>query len=160
MMVPTCSRPDSTLSKTIAFRYIHGPGLILSTLAQCRFAIQELTPVDHPARRETSRHPQLKILQTWELRRHACRCCRTLDPANQGVTVSTLRPGSDPVNLTFLIRVHRLNPLTSLLEACDGSVGSNGTGNSNNRKIGSCPSKLEGGDDFGLEITRCRISFG
>ena len=28
--------------------------------------------------------------------------------------------------------VHRLNPLTSLLEACDGSVGSNGTGNSNN----------------------------
>jgi len=56
--------------------------------------------------------------------------------------------------------VHRLNPLTSLLEACDGSVGSNGTGNSNNRTIGSCPSKLEGGDDFALGITRYRISFG
>jgi lipopolysaccharide transport system permease protein len=49
--------------------------------------------------------------------------------------------------------VLRLNPLTSLLEACDGSAGSNGTGNSNNRTIGSCPSKLEGGDDFGPGIT-------
>ncbi len=36
MMVPTCSGPDTTLSKTIAFRYIHGPGLILWTLARAQ----------------------------------------------------------------------------------------------------------------------------
>ena len=53
------------------------------------------------ARRETPRHPQLKILQIWKLRR--CRCCRAFEPVNQDVTVSTRRPGSDPVNLTLLI---------------------------------------------------------
>ena len=102
MMVPTCSGLN-TLSKTTAFRYIHGPGLILSTLARAKIRYPEFTPIDHAARRETSRHPQLKILQTWKLRRHSCRCCRTSEPANQGVTVSALRPGSEPVNLTLLI---------------------------------------------------------
>src|SRR5271157_5273788 len=102
-MVPTCSGPDNTLSRTMAFRYIHGPGLILSTLARAKIRYSKLTPVNHAARRETSCHPQLKILQTWKLRRHSCRCWRTPEPANQGVTVSALPPGSEPGNLAPLI---------------------------------------------------------
>ena len=101
MMVPMCS--ENTLSKTMAFQYIHGPGLILSTLARAKFRYPEFTPIDYAARRETSRHPQLKRLQTWKLRRHSCRCWRTPEPANQGVTVSALRPGSEPVSLALLI---------------------------------------------------------
>ena len=35
-MVPTCSGPDNTLSRTMEFRYIYGAGLILSTLARAK----------------------------------------------------------------------------------------------------------------------------
>src|SRR5208337_175892 len=115
MIVLTYSGPESTLLRTMAFRYIYRPGLILSTLARAESRYPKLTPVHHAARRETSRLPQLKLLQTWNLRRHQCRCCRTLDPASQGVTVSTLRPGSDPVNLTLLITTS-----ATMLGACPG----------------------------------------
>src|SRR5208337_2896131 len=40
MLVPTCSNPDTTLLMTMAFRYIHGPGLILSTVLERSFDIQ------------------------------------------------------------------------------------------------------------------------
>src|SRR5208283_561741 len=87
----------------MAFRYIYPPGLMLSTLARAKIRELKLTPAHHAARRETSRLHQYKLLWTWNLCRHQCRCCRPLDPASQGVTVSTPRPGSDPANLTLLI---------------------------------------------------------
>ena len=69
-MVPTCSGPDNTLSRTIAFRYIYGPGLILSTLARAKIRYPKLTPVNHAARRETSRLPQPWSRQTWNVGQH------------------------------------------------------------------------------------------
>ena len=85
-MVPTCSRGGNTLSGTMAFRYIHGPGLILSTLARAEIRYPKLTPVDRIAARRTRmyHHPQLKILQTWKLRRHRCRCKQSLGAREPG----------------------------------------------------------------------------
>ena len=44
----------------MAFQYIHGPGLILLTLARAKFRYPEFTPIEYAARRETSRQPSLR----------------------------------------------------------------------------------------------------
>jgi len=115
MMVPTCS--ENTLSGTMAFRYIHGPGLMLSTLARAKIRYPEFTPIDHVARREISHHPQLKILQTWKLRRHRCRCCRAFEPANLDVATGPVCVPTMPAHADFphiRIRTVEAGPLKLL----------------------------------------------
>src|SRR5208337_2482900 len=101
MMVLTYCGPDGTLLRTMAFRYIYGPGLILSTLDRANIRYPKLTLIDHAARRDNSRLPQFKSLSIRNSRRHQWRCCRTPEAANQGETDSSVRPGSDPVKITL-----------------------------------------------------------